>query len=200
VLLLPSPPAFVGELRAPGRFFWPVSYLILVGGVVAVARRGRRFDALLLGAAALQWVDAAGERMRQRGILEGAPAPLADAVRWEPLVAAHRRVLFVPGWDCVSGADRRFVEEAVVAAGASRTEVSTFHDGRPAAVDCAARLAADRAAGEPNPGTLVVELGGADLPLGPRWRCARLANGRACSAEPRAVPLLSAVGPLDSSR
>ena len=199
ILLLPSPPAFLGELRAPGRFFWPVAYLAIVGGVAAVARRGKRFDAFLLAAAALQWTDAAGERMRERSMLEKSPAPLVDRVRWEPLVAAHRRVLFVPSWDCASGADRRFIEEAVVAASASRTEVSSFHNGRPATVDCARELAGVRGAGEPAAGTLVVEVGGVEgPPLSGRWRCARFPEGRACSAVPAAFPLLKAVGSVEN--
>jgi len=198
ILLLPSPPAFLGELRAPGRFFWPVAYLALVGGVVAVARRGRRFDALLVGAALLQWVDASGERMRNRSILEDAPPPLVEPVRWEPLIAAHARVLFVPSWDCSTGADRRFVEEAIVAASASRTEVSSFHNGRPSAVDCGRERASLRERGEPDRGTLVVVRGDLEaLPLSERWRCASFAGGKACSSEPKAVPLLRAVGSVE---
>jgi hypothetical protein len=148
----------------------------------------------------VQWTDAAGERMRVRSALESPPAPLVDAVRWEPLIAAHRRVLFVPSWDCASGTGRRFIEEAIVAASATRTEVSSFHNGRPAAVDCVGELAALRAGGVPDPETLVVEVGsGPGPPLSDRWRCAALQNGGVCSAESRALPLLKPIGAVGGS-
>jgi hypothetical protein len=122
-------------------------------------------------------------------------------MRWEPLIAAHRRVLFVPSWDCASGADRRFVEEAVLAASASRTEVSSFHNGRPVRVDCAGELRALEQREQPDSRTLVVILGEA---AGPRlsgiWRCARFTGGRACSAEPRALLLLESIGSVASPR
>jgi len=194
ILLLPPPPALLSEFRASGRFFWPVTYLALVGAVATLARRGRRWDGFLLAAALVQWTDAAGERMRVRSALESPPTPLVDAVRWEPLIAAHRRVLFVPSWDCASGRERRFIEEAIVAASATRTEVSSFHNGRPAAVDCAGELAALRAGEEPDPETLIVDVGGAPAPpLSGRWRCSTLPDGRVCSAEPKAWPSLKSV-------
>jgi len=195
ILFLPPPPALLAEFRASGRFFWPVAYLALVGAVATLARRGRRWDRFLLAAALLQWTDAAGERMRVRSALESPPTPLVAAVRWEPLIAAHRRVLFVPSWDCVGGIDRRFVEETIVAASASRTEVSSFHEGRPRAVDCARERSALLSRGEPDPGSLVVVRGeGEAISLSSPWKCAALPGGRVCSAVPAAGPLLQAVG------
>lgn len=199
VLLFPPPPAFLGDLRAPGRLFWPVADLLLVVGVAAVARRGRRFDLLLLAAAALQWADAAASRSRVRATLEDPPPPLVDPRRWEPLVAAHRRVLFIPGWSCARGEERRFVAEAVLAASASRTEVSSVRNGRPDAVDCGLEESEARRA-EPEAGTLVVTLGeAAGPPLSLRWRCARFRQGRACSANPAAFPALAAVGTIETA-
>lgn len=57
-------PAFLNQLRSSGRLFWPVAYLLLVAGVVVVARLRPRpvAYATLLATALLQVADAANLR------------------------------------------------------------------------------------------------------------------------------------------
>jgi len=195
-LLLPSPPRVFAEFRAPGRFFWPVAYLVLIGAVVALGRRGRRFDALFAAAALLQWSDAAGIRNVQRAILERrAEVGLAKAA-WLPAMRAHARVVIDPSWACATPTQVRTVEEAVYLASIPRVEISTFHDGRPSPPDCARDRAAFRAGASAKNALAIVLDGEGVPPAVVAGRCARFPGGRACSMRADAAALLRPIGEL----
>jgi hypothetical protein len=196
LLSLPAPPTLITQFRAPGRFFWPVAYLILVAAVVLLARRGRRMGFVLIAAAALQWADAAAVRASVDRALRSTPAPSFDRAAWVPLLEAHRRVVVAPVWDCAAGPERRLVSEVIYLASIPRTEIATVYSARPVAVDCAREAAAFRAGRGIDPGTLVVVLDslGEELsqPL-TGWHCVRICGGLACSALPVAGGMLAAI-------
>jgi hypothetical protein len=202
LLNLPPPPAVVTQLRAPGRFFWPVSYLVLIGVVALLARRGRRFERALVAAALVQWIDVAGLRMAQRRAFEHRPELLLGASAWVPAIAAHRRVEVSPSWECADPARTRgYVDDLVLLASIPRTTVSTVRSARPLPASCDALRAAFDAGRGIDENTLVVALG--DTPLPPRlagWRCAVFSGGIACSGRPEADRLLAPIGPVGATR
>jgi hypothetical protein len=192
-LLFPSPPRFLTDFRAPGRFFWPVSYLLLVSAVVAVARRGRRFDGILAVAALLQWSDAAGMRAVQRSILDRRPAPVLAGSSWLPAMRAHARIVVAPSWACATPHEIRAVEEAVYLASIPRAEISTFHDGRPSSPDCAKESANfPEAAGAKD--TLSIVLDARPLPSNGAAKCVAFPGGKACSTRSDAAEVLKPIG------
>ncbi|UMR31021.1 hypothetical protein MJ904_01770 [Massilia sp. MB5] len=91
------------QLRASGRFFWPVGYAAMVFAVFTVARQHawRQRGALLLAVAALQLWDL-GEHHRdvRLGIQAGGP-PLIDAARWTRFLGPQIDTLyFYPPFRC----------------------------------------------------------------------------------------------------
>jgi hypothetical protein len=196
LLSLPAPPPFITQFRAPGRFFWPVAYLILVASVVLLARRGRGMGWVLIAAAALQWVDATAIRASVGRALGSTPPPSYDRAAWLPLLARHRRVAVAPGWHCAADSQHRLVGELIYLASIPRTEVSTVHSSRPVTVDCAGVAAQFRTRSDMDRETLVVvmEQPGEDLwQTAPGFHCVRIHGGRACSALPSADAMLAAV-------
>ena len=199
---LPAPPDVLAQFRAPGRFFWPVAYLVLIGAVVLVARRPRRLGWLLVAFASLQWFDAARLRQGARVAVASVPTPAFDRVGWLPLLAAHRRIVVAPTWECVSvPGDHRRIAELVYLSAIPRTPVTTVYSARPLVVDCEAEAAVFRSGGGIEVGDLVVALESAGteflqrLPAGSR--CVRFSNGRACSTLEAAGDLLLAVGRVE---
>ncbi len=88
----------LGAFRASGRFVWPLYYLLLTGILALVLWRWRQrpgvATALLLGAVALQLVDAPDVWARTRFV--GAPWPRLQATAWEQLDTSYRYVTLVP--------------------------------------------------------------------------------------------------------
>lgn len=199
---LPAPPDVVAQFRAPGRFFWPVAYLVLISAVVLVARRPRRLGWLLVAFAALQWFDVVRVREAVKVAVASVPTPVFDRAGWLPLLAAHRRVVVAPTWECVRVAgEHRKVAELVYLSSLLRTPVTTVYSARPLVVDCEAEAAVFRAGGGIEVGDLVVALesAGAEflqrLPAGSR--CVRSSEGRICSTLEGAGGLLLAVGRVE---
>jgi len=98
-------PPVVGTLRATGRFFWPVGYMLLIGGVAWSARVLPRpaASALLLGAALLQVLDTGALRRMVHREMHARPDWSVPAAALRPLLATHGRLVIWPTFGC--GAD-----------------------------------------------------------------------------------------------
>lgn len=92
------------QFRSSGRFFWLVTYALLIGSVVFLGRTlsVRTATILLLGAVALQIADTRPLRVSLREFVhqDGDPgAPFARWI-WEPILARHDRVVLRPPVAC----------------------------------------------------------------------------------------------------
>lgn len=98
-------PSFMLQFRATGRFFWPVSYALLIGSVVAIGRAwpGRAGAALLAAAVALQLIDTQPIRAEDRAAAHGTVAWSFDEPALAAVFARHQRLTFWPTHAC--GAD-----------------------------------------------------------------------------------------------
>jgi hypothetical protein len=102
---LPRPARWLfGQFRATARFFWPVTYMLLAGGVALTAQRFRRPAGTLLlsGAIVLQLLDTAPvratvTRYSQGGAFEQAPLNHAT---WNRLISNHDSVQVFPSFPC----------------------------------------------------------------------------------------------------
>jgi hypothetical protein len=111
---LPAPLAFLaGAFRAPGRFFWPVWDLLIVGAVAGVARYwpARWVPLLLIAGLAVQTADLEGLRRHFRhyierpavGVLrehEWRTARPGDAAVWSKLGAMVHHLVVLPAFQC----------------------------------------------------------------------------------------------------
>jgi uncharacterized protein DUF6311 len=196
VLSLPSPPEILTQFRAPGRFFWPVTYTLLVFAVVAVAKAGRVWWLALAAAAAIQWADAAGNRGGIQRVLENAQHRRLDKAAWVEAIRRHDLVQFVPSWECATPEQRSLATEIGYLASIPRTAISSVYTARPVAVDCAAESAAVGGGKGVSDRTLLVALDGGALPqLSGSWLCASFHGGRACSQLRGALGALNAGTP-----
>lgn len=197
---LPAPPDLFAQFRATGRFFWPVAYLILVAAVVLVARtrwRDRSLGLFFIVAASLQWLDTMDVRQDVRRAVSSVPAPAFDRSKWNPLLAAHSRIVVAPTWDCARGSERRLVGEIIYLASIPRTTVMTVHSARPEVVDCTRQAAAFEAGLDLVPDALVVVLDSMGAEIGEvliGWRCVRFSGGQVCSSVSKARELQAAMG------
>jgi hypothetical protein len=145
VLDLGRVPAVLHQLRASGRLFWPVAYVLLVGAVAAVARVAPRplAWAVLLGTAMLQLLDARGERKIVTRDLRAVDAPAYDAARLDGLLRAHSRLTVLPTFGCGANAATPEFLQLMLAASRLRVAVNTMYVARFAAIpDCAVTEAA----------------------------------------------------------
>jgi hypothetical protein len=129
--------SIVNALRASGRLFWPVHYLLILTAVVATHRAWPRSwrEGLLIGALVLQIADLAGLRDQVRGSIEvaqAAPSPLRSP-RWRELARDHERLIVLPAWECGSeespGGFQGFATFGILAAG-QRLATNDYHAGR----------------------------------------------------------------------
>ncbi|MFA6955938.1 MAG: DUF6311 domain-containing protein [Thermoanaerobaculia bacterium] len=198
ILWLPTPPDVISQFRAPGRFFWPVTYLLLVATVVLVSRRGWKAERWLVALALLQWLDVAGLRAEIRAELSH-PHPLYFSRQViTRLMEAHERVVVAPSFDCAPPAEQYAVVEAIYRASGARKPVSTVYSGRPVAFDCRSdvELRSRDLKSEPRALAIVLDSEAAvATPADAGWHCARFELGRICSTLPEAMPLLRNVGP-----
>lgn len=168
---LPLPTRIVDALdavRASGRLFWPVTYVLLLVALLAVFRLPReRAGLALAGLLALQAADLTGMAQAVRATSAEAgdyrlnrrtPDP-----RWDALVAASRDIAFLPG--DVTG-DLSLFQEIAWRAVKAGTPVTSVYAARTSATT-ARRLAAEQAdfaRGIRVPGRLYVLLPGAPVP------------------------------------
>ena len=105
VLDLGTPPGFLEQFRASGRFFWPVGTALLVGCVALLARLPRigPVVALLLGA--IQVLDAAPNRAAIHDWAAVRAPWTVDAPALRRLLAEASSVSVFPTWPCVPKPD-----------------------------------------------------------------------------------------------
>lgn len=100
---LPRPVEFAAEsLRASGRLFWPVHYLLVLGAVVLTYRLWRApwRQAFIALALLLQVADEWGQsRVSKAHFDRPVPSPLRSA-RWHALGADHERLVVIPAALC----------------------------------------------------------------------------------------------------
>ncbi len=127
LLDLPAPTVF-GVFRASGRFFWPVSYLLLVAGVAIVAKRVPRAYAFgfLLLAGALQFADAGTMRGEVHDVFRVRHPWAIDVERLRPLLAAHRTLDIWPTDGCGAN-DSNIFMHLLLAASETAIPVNTMH-------------------------------------------------------------------------
>lgn len=102
---LPLPPvmlAWLDPIRASGRLFWPVGYVLVLMALLAVFRlSARRAGAVLVVVLAVQLVDLSGMAgmIRVRSAAAGAHRLYSRTrdPRWDRLIGAARSVAFMPG-------------------------------------------------------------------------------------------------------
>jgi len=178
-LPLPAPLlAMLDPVRASGRLFWPVGYVLVLMALLAVFRlSAARSGGILVAIIAVQAFDLSGMAEAVRAQSQEAEnhqlyRRTLDP-RWDQLVAQSRSVAFIPG-DVIHDLDMfQEISWRAVKAGrpvtnvyAARTSRATTH-----------RLAAESAAfarGELVPGRLYVLLAGAPLPATVARRVERL--------------------------
>lgn len=126
-------PSFLQQFRASGRFFWPVSYALLLASVVLLARQGQRGRRLLLLCAALQFLDATPQREALRAWAAERPPWTIEAGALRPLLAAASRHSVVPAWACVPREDwqtRTRILEILLLASETPRPVNTMYAAR----------------------------------------------------------------------
>lgn len=100
----------LGTFRSSGRLFWPVYYLILLGGMVLLARRlPPRLQVLILVAfCGLQLVDTEPLRNRLAQFTVQSAKPVADPAEWSARVTKASAVEIYPTFFC-SAVDKQAV-------------------------------------------------------------------------------------------
>lgn len=105
-------PRVMNQFRSSGRFFWPVTYFLLIGAVCAILqlRRQRAALALLVVAAGLQWADVSWLRLGLSQLAGPHPPVSREDVQLSHILAAHDRVTIWPSTACgQSPSDARFM-------------------------------------------------------------------------------------------
>ncbi len=106
-LLMSVPaPAWLLQLRATGRFFWPVAYSAIIVGALIVCRRipARFCVALLLVLASLQYVESSPMRRWVRRGFRNHWEWVVHPAELRPLLANHSKLIVWPKYGC--GADQ----------------------------------------------------------------------------------------------
>jgi hypothetical protein len=95
-------PAVFHQLRASGRFFWPVSYVLLLGATTAILRGlPYRVAVIVLAAAVtLQVADTQGLRQSVSDHLRGTGPEVIDEARMHALLDRHRKLTIWPSMEC----------------------------------------------------------------------------------------------------
>ncbi len=98
VLDLGDAPAALEQFRASGRFFWPVTYVLLVGAVALLARTA---PILCLAAGLLQFADAAPLRAAISGWAGQHQAWTVEAPALRAEFGRAASLTLLPSWPCV---------------------------------------------------------------------------------------------------
>lgn len=117
VLHIEHIPDFVQQFRVTGRFFWPVTYALLVWAVAVVARGlpSRAAALVLLVAVGLQAADMPKHWTNVQSWLSPQPWWI-DARALSPILAVQDRVTLWPTFECgVDGGDNRFMQILLLA-------------------------------------------------------------------------------------
>jgi hypothetical protein len=100
---LPAPLlSFLNQFRSSGRFFWAVSYCVIVMAVSQSLKLRPPWLAsvLILGGVGLQLADSWSIRDSLQQLTRATAGQSITADRWRPIVAAHRLVALVPPAQC----------------------------------------------------------------------------------------------------
>jgi hypothetical protein len=202
ILDLGEVPMFMHQIRASGRLFWVVAYLLLVGSVVAIGRLLPRpvSAGILVALAAVQFADMRGMRAGVRGAMHGgATLPLVlDPVRVETLMAHHHRLVLYPTFGCGADWHDREFSQLVLAAPRNHVAVNTEYLARlPTIPDCDPSV---DALSSLSPGELRVFLpqaaqaGPFSMPGGPGL-CRQFGRAAVCTLQTELVAMLPPVTP-----
>ncbi len=175
------------QFRTSGRFFWPVAYVLVIGGVVLLSRRlsTRTAWVVLTIVAVMQFVDTSRMRRRVRHELRTPETWVLDAKDLRPLLAEHSSLSVWPKFAC--GADHAAppFQELGLLASEIALPVDTSYVGRSTSSEPCENPALPI---HVNPGNLVVLL----PPRGPamslsvedwRDRCKQIGVVVACSQQ-----------------
>jgi hypothetical protein len=169
-------PPGAGQLRASGRLFWPVAYLLLVGGVFGACRAWPRlWPVLLLAAMALQWRDTTGLRTADRDLQHAQlQAPLAVDARLDTILRRFRAIEIQPRLECDLTAWKEDMRVIYLAA-THDLPVNTMYAARPTV---ATACHPEHETPHPlAPDTLLVLSGPNRVALARRWRSQGLRCG-----------------------
>ncbi len=198
VLDLHPVPTVFHQLRASGRLFWPVAYVLAVGAVATIARIVPRPLAytLLIAGAALQVADARDLRHTMARDLRARTAPVVEQALLDTLVSHHARITLLPTFGCGANAVVPEFMPLLLAASRLRVAVNTMYVARFAELPTCA--VADAAGAPLQPGELRVflapetEAGPAMVPDGARL-CRTVATMSVCTLQ---TGLLSGMAPV----
>ena len=99
--------AFARVFRSAGRFFWPLSYVLLVLAVVALSRRLRPSGLVLAAGAAVAVQAADVSPLAAYVARQAAPAQYGPGhARWAAALRDHDELLMLPQFLCVDDASR----------------------------------------------------------------------------------------------
>ncbi len=140
LLSLAHPPDFMEQFRSSGRFFWPVTYVLLVGVVSALPRLlDRRIASVLLLLAALtQYGETRSLRHSVAAAMEAKqkPGPVT-ALTLRQIIAGAKQVTIRPLFNCSSSNDSYWLTYVIYEASFQATSLDTMYTARAAhAPDC----------------------------------------------------------------
>jgi hypothetical protein len=105
---LREPPHFVNNFRSSGRFFWPVTYALLLVSIGTVTRTFPRWGAaaILVVVTVLQVADTSRLRGGYWDMFHGAGTWSLDEPRLRPLIASAHELTIWPRFECGAEVDR----------------------------------------------------------------------------------------------
>ena len=132
ILKISPIPAFMHEFRSSGRFFWPVTYALLIGSVARVASALPCSVAvpLLLSAAVLQYFDATQLRQSVAGFVNSPASVSEDGVRLRTLLAEHSQLTIWPTAACGANTNSPEFMRVLVAASDTLIPVNSMYVAR----------------------------------------------------------------------
>jgi hypothetical protein len=181
----------LGAFRSSGRYFWPVSLVLLLAVLVFWTRHARVRQpvliAMLAAAVILQWLDTRPMRAMVAQATEQGPRMALERASWAPLIGGHRFVRVYPTVDCVRSvmSYTQFMNsELQLLAAQQNREINIMNTSRPG-TDCA-REERDMASATIEPGGLYVFLNWALHPgSNSRWKgnanCREFQHGVVCT-------------------
>lgn len=119
--------------RSSGRFFWPVGYVLVLGGIALLARESERrrwMAGILVLLPLLQWVDAGPARDFPRRDTHRIQEPLLPPPVWEPVIREHTLLRTFPGFFCGPAENHRLSQEFQLLAARMRVPVTTVFMAR----------------------------------------------------------------------
>ena len=128
---VPAPLGYLAEqFRSSGRFFWVVSYAVMVLAVLSGLGVRRKWVAtvLVLGAVGLQLADTGSIRNSLRQVANFSEERPVAKEGWRPIIDAHRLIVLLPPTQC--GGSRRDYAEIGRSAAESGVALHSFWAAR----------------------------------------------------------------------